>query len=181
MNNLAAVGALGMQGEILASAFDVVKSPTKAIAFLFSPTPVAEIDNVISLMQGIETDVSTYGADAVKRLPSRFSNLFGQTPSLIMRRFETEGMTEERLTGQKSYAVKAINKLIDDGQFNKALDDVRQWNRANPRNPISTKSIGFSQVLKRRFKKALQKSKNKLQFKVDDIEGIYDYIVSDDT
>ena len=43
------------------------------------------------------------------------------------------------------------------------------------------KSIGFSQVLKRRFKKAMQNMKNKLQFKVSDIEGVYDYIIDDDT
>ena len=180
MNSLAAVGALGMQGDILSSAFDVVKSPTKAMAFLFSPTPLQEIENSIRLVQGIESDASTYGPDAIKRLPSRFANLLGQTPSMIMRRFETEGMTEERLTGQKSYAVTAINKLIDNGEWDRAMEDVREWNSTNPSNPITTRSIGFSQILKRRFKKVLKQRKNKLQFKFDDVTDLYKSIMGED-
>ena len=180
MNNLSAVGALGMQGDILSSAFDVVKSPTKALAFLLSPTPLAEIDSAIRLVQGIENDASVYGADAIKRLPSRFSNLLGQTPSMIMRRFETEGMTEERLTGQKSYAVTAINKLIDNGEWDRALEDVREWNKTNPISPITSRSIGFSQILKRRFRKILKQRKNKLQFNIDDVTELYESVIGKD-
>jgi hypothetical protein len=85
----------------------------------------------------MESDAQTYGAQAIKRLPSRISTLLGTVPSELMKRIEPEGLSEERLQGRKSREVRIINKYLDKGEYEKAYGRVRAWNATNPRNPIT--------------------------------------------
>ena len=74
-------------------------------------------------------------------------------------------MSEEKLEGRKRFAVKSINKLIDDDQWDEALERARIWNRTFPRNPITDKSIGYHQILRRKMERIKAIYKNNYDVK----------------
>ena len=160
VGNLSAVGAFGMMGDILTVATDVTKSPTKAIKFLALPAVWGDVEKLTQFSQELESDSQKLGPAAWKRLPARIVSKLGTAPSTFIQRFYTEGMAEEKLEGRKRFAVKSINKLIDDDQWDEALERARIWNRTFPRNPITDKSIGYHQILRRKMEriKALYKN-----------------------
>ena len=72
-------------------------------------------------------------------------------------------MAEERLEGRKSFAVKKINRYLDSGMYDKAYGYAESWNKTNPDNPISPRSISMRNVFKRMIEREKKKSKNKIR------------------
>ena len=167
IQNLAAVGAAGMMGDVISSAFEVSDSPVSAVKFLALTPLWGDVEKTFGFFQAMERDALTYGPDFVKRVPSRVGQLLGTVPKQILRRVEPEGMTEEKLSQEKSRAVKQINRYLDDENYEKAMERVRLWNRINIGNPISGKSISFKNVITRKMKKLKKQMKN--VYKFDDI------------
>jgi hypothetical protein len=160
IEGIASVGALGMFGDFLSSAVSVGDSPTKAMAFMISPPVLSSVDKLMTFFQKLESDSQIYGTDLVRRLPSRAASLFGTVPGEIFKRIEPEGMSEERLEGRKSFAVRKINKYLDKGMYDKAHGYSQSWNETHPNNPISPRSISMRQAFKRMLKREKKKSKN---------------------
>ena len=154
-----------MMGDILTVATDVTKSPTKAMKFLALPAVWGDVEKLIQFSQQLESDSQKLGPAAWKRLPARVISKLGTAPSAFIERFYTEGMTEEKLEGRKGFAVRDINKLIDDDQYDKALERTRIWNQTFPQNPITDKSIGFHQVLRRKMERIKAQYKNNYDLK----------------
>ena len=163
VEGIAAVGALGMFGDMLSSAVSVADSPTKAMAFMISPPVLSSAEKIIDFFIKLERDSQIYGADMIKRMPSRVASLFGTVPGEIFKRIEPEGMSEERLEGRKSFTVKKINKYLDSGMFDKAYGLSESWNETHPNNPISPRSISMKGVFKRMIEREKRKSKNVIE------------------
>ena len=174
INNLSAVGSLGMMGDILNSVVDVTGSPTRTAKFLALPAFWSDVENVTKFMQAVEQDASKFGVDFIHRVPARLGKVLGTVPRLASQRFETVGQQEERLEGRKRFAVRDINKLIDANQYSKAMSRVRLWNKTHRKDPISGRSISFESILKRKAKKTKAKVKNRLK-KQEDIESFVNW------
>lgn len=160
LENLAGVGALGMLGDMLSSTVEVGGSPADSLKFMASPPVLSSAEKLFQFFQRMESDAQTYGAQAIKRLPSRVSTLLGTVPSELMKRIEPEGLSEERLQGRKSREVRIINKYLDKGEYEKAYGRVRAWNATNPRNPITGRSISMKNTFKRMLQKQKKRQKN---------------------
>ena len=163
VQGLSAVGALGMVGDLVSSAFSVGEKPSDALKFLVTPAVMSSADNIIKFYQRLESDAQTYGSDMVRRMPSRVSSLFGTVPSELMKRiYEPQGLGDERLEGRKAFAVKRINKYLDKNMFDKAIKMAELWNKTNPQNPISPRSISMGGVMRRMMEREKKKLKNRL-------------------
>jgi hypothetical protein len=160
LENLAGVGALGMLGDMLSSTVEVGGSPADSLKFMASPPVLSSAEKLFQFFQRMESDAQTYGAQAIKRLPSRVSTLLGTVPSELMKRIEPEGLSEERLQGRKSREVRIINKYLDKGEYEKAYGRVKAWNATNPRNPITGRSISMKNTFKRMLQKQKKRQKN---------------------
>ncbi len=163
VQNISSVGALGMMGDLLSSAFEEGGSPTDALKFMASPPVLSTADKIFTFFQKMESDAQTYGAQSIKRMPSRVANIFGTVPSEIVKWIEPEGLSEERLQGRKSREVKTINRLLDKGNYDKAFGRVKMWNRTNPRNLITGRSISMKNTIKRQLQKIKKQRTNTIR------------------
>ena len=176
MQSLASVGAIGMMGDFLSAVSETGGDPTDSVKFMVTPPVISSVDKIFDFFQKMQADVSKYGADAVTRLPSRLSTLAGTAPQAFIQRIEPEGLAEERLQGIKSRRVKIINKLLDKGEYEKAFREVRNWNKSNPRNPISGRSISMKNVIRRKvekLKKLKQDGKLSLDLSFPGLDDIF--------
>jgi hypothetical protein len=152
-----------MFGDMLSSVVDITESPAKAIAFMASPPVLSSADNILDFFIKLEKDAQTYGPDMIARMPSRVASLFGTVPRELIKRIETEGMSEERLEGKKAFTVKKINRYLDAGLFDKAEGIAKAWNATHSNSPISPRSISMKNVFKRMYEREMKKSKNKIR------------------
>ena len=163
VDNLAAVGGLGLVGDVWAAALEEGGSLTRAIKFITFPPIASDIENLFDrFLSPMENDFKNLQGDALKRAPSRLMKFIGgSTLRELSKRIEPRGMTLERLTAQRSRAVSNIldqlEKASEPEDYDRALANVRLWNEAHPMVPISSESVSARAIVQRKMRRYKKK------------------------
>ena len=159
VENIAAIGAFGFLGDFLMAGLEEGKTVTNALIFFVSPPFVSDIEGFFQFLENMERDYKNYRGDFIKRAFPRGLKMTG-SPLLrdLSKRFETKGLKESRikfLRGRKrTQILDALVKSSSKEDYQRALDDIRDWNKAYPLYPITVSDIGRKEVIKRKMQKA---------------------------
>ena len=161
LDNLSAVGALGVVGDIFTPILESERSASRAIKFAVTPAFVSDIENLFTkFLYPMENDFKKFKADAIFRAPSRFAKtgiVGGSVIKELSKRFETKGLTEERIKSLKRRELSKILTLLENRKYDKAYENVQLWNQVYGSTlPINNSDIN-TQALISRMKRKLKK------------------------
>ena len=162
IDNLSAVGALGVVGDIFTPILEDEKSTANAIKFAITPAFVSDIENLFTkFLYPMGNDFKNFHADAILRAPTRLAKtgIFGG--SVVKegaKRFETTGLKEQRIKSLKSRALSKILTLLENKQYDKAYEDVQAWNQSYASvQPITSSDINVQALIARKKRKLKRK------------------------
>jgi hypothetical protein len=159
VENVAAIGAFGFLGDFLMAGLEEGRSVSNALFFFASPPFMSDIEELGKFISALERDYKNYQGDFIKRVPSRALRMTG-SPLLkdVAKRIETKGMKLDRikfLRGRRKSAI--IDSVINAGTqeaYQKALEDIKNWNSTYPMFPILVTDIDYKAIIKRKMQKA---------------------------
>ena len=159
VENVAAIGAFGFLGDFLMAGLEEGRTVSNALFFFASPPFMSDIEELGKFISALERDYKNYQGDFIKRVPSRALRMTG-SPLLkdVAKRIETKGMKLDRikfLRGRRKSAI--IDSVINAGTqeaYQKALEDIKNWNSTYPMFPILVTDIDYKAIVKRKMQKA---------------------------
>ena len=148
-------------GDIFTPVLESERSASRAIKFAVTPAFVSDIENLFTkFLYPMENDFKKFKADAIFRAPSRFAKtgiLGGSIVKEFSKRFETKGLTEERIISLKKREISKILTLLENRKYDKAYENVQLWNQVYGSTlPINNSDIN-TQALISRMKRKLAK------------------------
>ena len=159
VENLSAVGAFGFTGDLISATMEEGRSYANSLKFLAFPPFLSDIDNLLTrFMPAVERDFKMYRADALKRMPTRLARLSGS--SFIReagKRFETEGMTIDRIKNMRSRRLDKILTMLEKANtpedYDKAYEELNTWNTSFSEYPILAPDISLKKIYKRKARR----------------------------
>ena len=132
VDRLAAVGATGVMGDILAA-----ESQAQNLRYQLTPVIVSDIEKLLTATSRLYNDIGDFGVSgALQRAPVNFGRLLGSNLNNVAKRFETNTQREGKLKYQRTQLNKQVIKLVYEGREDKARKIIKNWNTANPDYPL---------------------------------------------
>tara|TARA_R110002050_G_scaffold95663_1_gene199235 strand:+ start:403 stop:4128 length:3726 start_codon:yes stop_codon:yes gene_type:complete len=158
IENVAAVGAFGFLGDFMTAALEEGRTFSQALKFMAQPAFLSDVSNFHGFIEAMERDYKNYQGDFIKRVPSRIFKMTG-SPLLkdFSKRLETDNQTKERIEflrgRRKSAIVDSLIKSSTNEDYQKAIEDIKDWNRAYRMFPINITDINYKAIIKRKLNK----------------------------
>ena len=158
VENLAAVGSIGIMGDLISAGLDEGKTLSRATKFIITPPFISDIENLFKrVIHPMENDFKTFQHDALRRAPVRVLKLGGSVLSEVSKHLETKGMTMERLKSLRSREVNRVMGLLEnassENDYDKVYDEIRLWNKTYIDFPITGDSINNKALYKRKMRR----------------------------
>ena len=163
VENLSAVGAFGFMGDVISASMEEGRTYSNAIKFLAYPPFISDLNNLMfKFIPAIERDFQTYQADAFARMPTRLARLTGSSfLREASKRIETEGFKIDRIKGTKKLRMRKILTMLEkansEEEYDRAYEEVRDWNRSFPQYPILMSDISMKRIMKRKMRRYKKK------------------------
>jgi hypothetical protein len=162
VEHISALGALGVVGDILS--IDKASDLTNAVSFAVKPVIIADIEKVADAYTKYMLDYENYGDAflATKRNMYQIPSLFGSLPKAASKNLLTKQQQENRASYFKTQTKNEILELLLQGKHQRAKNLTVQWNKKNPRTPITYNDVNSSALrkyVKRKTDKVLKASR----------------------
>ena len=157
VNSLAAVGAAGMVGDMLAS-----ESPTRLmdqLKFQLTPVMIDNLNDIFTLTQKFLEDVPEFGiAGATRRTPKNIAPIIGGVGTRLGKRLETDRQRAGRIKSIKSRTVSDVLDLLIAKDTVAAKRLIRQYNESYGYvNPITFDNVSYDKVSKKYINKLIKR------------------------
>ena len=164
VENLAGVGAFGFMGDVVSSTMEEGRTYSNALKFLAYPPFISDMENMLTkFLPAIESDFKEYRGDALLRAPTRILRLTGS--SLLRegsKRLETDGMKLSRIKSTRSRRLVKILDMLEKSEspndYDKAIGEVRAWNKSFPQYPILSPDINVKKIYQRKLRRYKKKA-----------------------
>jgi hypothetical protein len=137
VDKLAAVGATGIMGDVLAA-----EDKMQNLRFIVTPVILSDIEKVYDATSQLINETGDYGiVGASRRSLTRYSKILGGNTNNLAKRFQSAEQLDGKLKYQKTRVNKEILEAIYAGEKKKARIILNNWNEANPDYPILEPSV----------------------------------------
>ena len=142
----------------MTAALEEGRTFSQALKFMAQPAFLSDVSNFHGFIEAMERDYKNYQGDFIKRVPSRIFKMTG-SPLLkdFSKRLETDNQTKERIEflrgRRKSAIVDSLIKSSTNEDYQKAIEDIKDWNRAYRMFPINITDINYKAIIKRKLNK----------------------------
>jgi len=139
------VGALGFFSDIL-DAEDKLKS----ILWQLNPVLFSDIGKGVKALNQLVYNVGTFGIDSwigFQRSIKGFSQLGGAVVKSAALRAETPSQTKERISTEKGRIRRKAMEYMLDGNTERAITLINEWNESGKGNLITPDDINFSELM----------------------------------
>jgi len=167
LDGLSSVGALGVLGDIITPILDEEKSMARAMEFAMTPAFLSDINNLYTqFLNPMGSDFKNFQSEAFRRVPTRLlrTGIFGGATikSISQSEFpiigETKGLKEQRVKSLKARELGKILRLLENGRYEKAYNNVNLWNQSyGTVFPIVASDIDARALISRRRAKIKKK------------------------
>ena len=149
LDTVAAVGAFGLVGDIIAS-----EEKLRSLEFLGKPAIYSDLEKIYDTTISFWKDSGEFGIDAaVRRAPQRLSRVLGAFPARVATRFQTDQQKESYLTFRRGVVKSRILDALIAKNKRKAMRALEEWNSTYPEKRLTYEDIGIDAVIKRYEKK----------------------------
>ena len=155
VDRFASVGAFGVVGDIVAN-----ENRIRALEFAFKPAVVQDFDKIWSAMTRTMQDTKDYGLGAALRAPKYIAPVLGTVPRRALERIEPAGQRESYVKRVKQLRLIDIKDAIIDGNSNKAVRFIEDYNRTyGSENPITYENYNADAITERIINKIKKRLK----------------------
>jgi hypothetical protein len=150
VDNLSAVGAFGVFGDLLGS--EEMLSTSK---FILTPVVVSDLERIGRGLASLAKNVDTFGAGevAMRRSLTEFAPLFGSVPSRAIRKYQTPAQRLDKLDQRKSRLTSKLLDMMIAGKYDLVNSNVNQWNEKFPQSPITPADVNMRKALRKVLRK----------------------------
>jgi len=150
IDNLTAVGAFGVFGDLLGS--EEMLSTSK---FILTPVVVSDLERIGIGLSSLAKNVDTFGAGeiAMRRSLTEFAPIFGSVPSRAISKYRTPAQRIDKLSQRKSRLTSKLLDMMIAGKYDLVNSNVKQWNSKFPEAPITPVDVNFKKAMRRVLRK----------------------------
>jgi len=142
-------------GDIVAN-----ENRIRALEFAFKPAVVQDFDKIWSAMIRTMQDTKDYGLGAALRAPKYIAPVLGTVPRRALERIEPAGQRESYVKRVKQLRLIDIKDAIIDGNSNKAVRFIEDYNRTyGSENPITYENYNADAITERIINKIKKRLK----------------------
>ena len=154
VQSFGSVGAFGMLSEFM-DAEDLANQ----IEFTLKPVFYSDLEKGIDAIGEFIKSVDEFGFNMIsaRRAAYKASPILGTNVRRLSERFiATEAQRRNAQSSRKGRVRTDALKTISEGNADLAIKRVEQWNRNNPKNPITYEDINYKQLYKYLMKKHMK-------------------------
>jgi len=148
------IGAFGMLSDFI-DAEDLGRQ----FKFILTPVFVSDLGKMVDGIGEFSKSLDEFGftPTAFRRAAHKSSPIFGTNARRLSERFlQTQSQRRNAQRTRKGRVRTDALKLMSDGKNELAIRRVKQWNKANPTNPITYNDINYKEVYKYLMRKHMK-------------------------